>query len=227
MDLSVIVDHYPKLITGAVTTLKLVGLSCFLGAVFALPLAFARLSAVKWLRSAAYGYIFFFRGTPLLVQIFLIYYGAAQFEWVRESFLWVVLSKPYWCAIIAFSMNTTAYTSEILRGALQSIPKGEVEACEVLGMGRFKMFQRVLLPRAFGIMLPAYSNEVVLMLKGSALASTITLMDLMGAARTIIARTYTPMEIFISAGFIYFILSAVILLLFHQLERRVNCFRVA
>jgi len=167
-------------------------------------------------------HIYFFRGTPLLVQIYLVYYGSGQFEAIRASFLWPYLSEAYWCAIIAFTLNTSAYTAEILRGALQSVPRGEVEAAEAVGMPPGLIWRRIRLPRAFRIALPAYSNEVILMLKGSALASTITLMDLTGVARTIIARTYTPMELFLAAGLLYVLLTFFILAGFRVLERRLN-----
>ncbi|MFC6670442.1 ABC transporter permease [Marinobacterium aestuariivivens] len=174
------------------------------------------------MRALPFAYIFFFRGTPLLVQIFLIYYGASQFEAVKQSVFWNVLSEPYWCAIIAFSMNTAAYSAELIRGAIQAIPRGELEAAEALGMSRPLQVRRIVLPRAFGIVLPAYGNELILMLKGSSLASTITLLDLTGMARTIIARTYTPLEIFFAAGMIYLLISACFIGGFRLLERRLN-----
>ncbi|MGO2233882.1 ABC transporter permease [Marinomonas sp. UCMA 3892] len=222
MDFSVVVEYFPRLLEGAWVSLQLVLISIVLGGIFALPIALARISPVAWIRAIPFAYIFFFRGTPLLVQIFLVYYGASQFDAVRESFLWPILREPYWCAIIAFTLNTSAYTAEIFRGAIQAIPQGEVEACKVIGMTKFQMYRRVLLPRAFGIVLPAYGNEIILMLKGSALASTITILDLTGMARTIIARTYTPMEIFLAAGAIYLVISIVIIAIFRQIELRQN-----
>lgn len=222
MDFSVVVEYFPRLMQGAWVSLQLVVLSIVLGGAVALPIALARISPVLWIRSLPFAYIFFFRGTPLLVQIFLVYYGASQFEVVRDSFLWPILREPFWCAIIAFTLNTSAYTAEIFRGAIQAIPAGEVEACKVVGMSKAQMYRRVLLPRAFGIVLPAYGNEIILMLKGSALASTITILDLTGMARTIIARTYTPMEIFLAAGGIYLIISMVVIAIFRQIEKRQN-----
>ena len=156
------------------------------------------------------------------MQIFLVYYGASQFDVVKESIFWPILREPFWCAIIAFTLNTSAYTAEIFRGAIQAIPLGEVEACKVVGMSRVQMYRRVLLPRAFGIVLPAYGNEIILMLKGSALASTITILDLTGMARTIIARTYTPIEIFLAAGAVYLAISMIIIAIFKQVEKRQN-----
>ena len=222
MDFSVVVEYFPRLLQGTWVSLQLVVISIVLGGIFALPIALARISPVGWVRAVPFAYIFFFRGTPLLVQIFLVYYGASKFDAVRESILWPILREPFWCAIIAFTLNTSAYTAEIFRGAIQAIPQGEVEACKVVGMTKFQMYRRILLPRAFGIVLPAYGNEIILMLKGSALASTITILDLTGMARTIIARTYTPMEIFLAAGAIYLVISIVIIAIFRQIELRQN-----
>lgn len=222
MDFEVIVQYFPRLLQGAVTTIELVVVSGIIGSLLALPIGLARHSHRLWLKAIPYAYIFFFRGTPLLVQIFLVYYGIAQFESIRESSLWPYLREPYWCAIIAFSLNTAAYTAEILRGALGAVPRGEVEAAKSIGMRKVQLYKRIMLPRALGMIMPAYGNEVILMLKGSALASTITLLDLTGMARTIIARTYTPIEIFLAAGVIYLLMSMVIIQLFRFLEQRSN-----
>ena len=208
---------------------ELVVLSGVIGILVAVPLALLRIARAPWLWMPAYGYIFFFRGTPLLVQIFLAYYGLSQFESLRDTgWLWnEVLSKPYWCAIIAFSLNTAAYIAEILRGAIQAVPKGEVEAAQALGLSRATQYRKVILPRAFRIMLPAYGNEVILMLKGSALASTIPLLDLMGATRSVIARTYMTMEFFLLAGVLYLLIAAAFIGLFRLLERALNAHKLA
>lgn len=218
----VIVEYFPRLLDGVWLTLELVFVSGLMGFALAVPLALARSSENGWVRALPYAYIFFFRGTPLLVQIFLIYYGASQFEAVKTSWLWPVLKEPYWCAIIAFTLNTAAYSAELFRGAIQAIPQGEKEAALAQGMSRPLIIRRIILPRAFGIALPAYGNEMVLMLKGSALASTITLLDLTGMARTIIARTYTPLEIFLAAGVVYLVIAAVMIGLFRLIEYRLN-----
>ncbi len=222
MNFEVIVANLPKLIEGAVLTLELVALGLLGGAALALPAGLLRVSPRWWLRAPAFAYIFFFRGTPLLVQIFLVYYGLGQFETVRDSVLWPILREPYWCAIIAFALNTGAYTAEILRGAIQAVPVGEVEAATAFGMSRALSLRRIILPRAFRIALPAYGNEVILMLKGSALASTITLLDLTGMARTIIARTYMPVEIFLAAALIYLGMTFVFVQLYRLVERRLS-----
>lgn len=217
----VIIDALPQLFDGMLLTMQLVTLSGLLGLVFGVLIALLRLHPAWWVKALPYAFIFFFRGTPLLVQIFLVYYGLSQFEWIRDSILWEpILKKPYWCAIIAFTLNTSAYIAEIMRGAIQSIPKGELEAADAVGMSALKKLTRITLPRAFGVMLPAYSNEVIFMLKGSALASTITLMELTGVAGKISAKTYTVFELYFAAGVIYLFLAGMLLWLFKYLEQR-------
>jgi His/Glu/Gln/Arg/opine family amino acid ABC transporter permease subunit len=212
----------PQLLHGALLSIQLVIVSGIIGLIIAVPTALARVSPNRAVSALPYAYIFFFRGTPLLVQLFLVYYGLGQFEAVRESILWPLLREPYWCAVLTMGLHTGAYISEILRGAIQAVPAGEVEATRALGMSRIAAYRRVILPRAARIGLPAYGNEVILMLKASALASTITLLDLTGMARTIIAKTYTPVEIFTAAGAIYLVMSFVLVHLFRLLEKRWN-----
>ncbi len=222
MNLEVIIDNFPKLLEGVMLTVELVVLALAVGMVFAVPMALMRVSPNWLLRGPAYAHIFFFRGTPLLVQIFLIYYGLGQFEAVRESVLWPILREPFWCAIIAFALNTGAYTAEIFRGGIEAVPRGQIEAARAYGMSKSVCYRRIILPQAWRIALPAYGNEVILMLKGSALASTITLLDLTGMARTIIARTYMPVEIFLAAGALYLLLTFLFTNGFRLLERRLN-----
>jgi len=222
IDFATIWKYLPKIIDGALTTIELMALSLLIGAIIALPVALMRLSTNKLIRWPAYGYIFFFRGTPLLVQIFLVYYGLSQFEAVRESFLWPVLREAYWCAIIAFSLNTGAYTAEILRGAIQAVPKGQVEAAKSMGMNPFRVFRHVVFPQAIRIAVPAYGNEIILMLKGSALASTITLLDLTGMTQTIIARTYMQTEFLVVAGLFYLVITYVLTRGFKMIETRIG-----
>jgi polar amino acid transport system permease protein len=221
--------YLPRIVDGLWLTLELIVVSGLIGLALAVPIALARVARAPALWMPAYGYIFFFRGTPLLVQIFLVYYGLSQFEALRAAgWLWdEVLSQPYWCAIIAFSLNTAAYTAELLRGAMLAVPRGEIEAAQSLGLTRADQLRSVILPRAFGIILPAYGNEVILMLKGSALASTITLLDLMGATRSVIARTYMSMEFFLLAGVLYLLIAALFIGLFRILERILNAHRHA
>lgn len=218
-----IFTHFPELLKSALVTIELVALSSLLGMILGLGLGLMRLSSNPLVSIPPFLYIFFFRGTPLLVQIFLIYYGLGQFQVIQDSFLWEpVLSQAYWCAIIALTLNTAAYIGEIIRGAILAVPKGELEAADALGMSPVQKLYRITLPRAFGIMIPAYSNEVIFLLKGSALASTITVMDLMYASKIIIAKTYLPLEIYFAAGVIYLFISWLLLFLFRQLEQYIN-----
>ncbi|MEN0108174.1 MAG: ABC transporter permease [Pseudomonas sp.] len=219
MNWDVIVKYLPRLFDGAILTLELVAFAVIAGLVLALPMGIARASRHWYVRALPYGYIFFFRGTPLLVQLFLVYYGAAQFDAVRQGPLWPYLRDPYWCAVLTMTLHTAAYIAEILRGAIQAVPPGEVEAARALGMSRAQAMVHIILPRAARIGLPAYSNEVILMLKASALASTITLLELTGMARTIIARTYLPVEIFFAAGLFYLAIAFVLVKAFKLLER--------
>lgn len=224
MDFSVtlILNSLPKLLSGAWLTVELVGLAVLIGLFIAVPVAILRASPNPVLRALPWAYIFFFRGTPLLVQIFLIYYGLSQFDAVRESFLWPVLREAYWCAIIAFTLNTAAYSAEIFRGGIQGVPLGEVEAAKAIGMTRWQALRRIVLPRAFRIALPAYGNEIIFMIKGSALASTITLMELTGVARALVARTYKPVEVFLAAGILYLIIVYGVTWALRRLERRLS-----
>ncbi|WP_010488643.1 ABC transporter permease [Pseudomonas sp. S9] len=219
MNWEVIIKWLPRLAEGAVLTLELVAIAVIAGLILAIPMGIARSSKNLLVRGLPYGYIFFFRGTPLLVQLFLVYYGLAQFDAVRNGPFWPILRDPFWCAVITMTLHTTAYIAEILRGAIQSVPQGEIEAARALGMSRSQAMLRIILPRAARIGLPAYSNEVILMLKASALASTVTLLELTGMARTIIARTYLPVEIFFAAGMFYLVIAYVLVQAFRLLER--------
>jgi polar amino acid transport system permease protein len=219
MSWDLFIKWLPSFLEGAWLTLQLVGISVIAGLIFALPLGIARASRHFPVRALPYAYIFFFRGTPLLVQLFLVYYGMAQFDAVRQSALWPYLRDPYWCAIITMTMHTAAYIAEIIRGAIQNVPHGEIEAARALGMSRSQALLHIILPRATRIGLPAYSNEVILMLKASALASTITLLELTGMARKIAARTYMHEEMFLTAGLIYLVIAFFLMQGFKALER--------
>jgi octopine/nopaline transport system permease protein len=204
MDFEFMAETFPKLIAGVPVTLSLVGSSLVLGFVFAVILAQMRLSKNLLLSKLAYAYVYVFRGTPLLVQIFLIYYGTGQFRESLESVgLWYFLREPYFCAILALTMNTAAYTSEIIRGGIQSVPWGELEAGRAIGMSGVTLFRRIVFPIAIRQALPAYGNEIILMVKSTSLASTITILEITGIAKKIIATTYLTVEVFIIAGAIY------------------------
>ncbi|MBL8706851.1 MAG: ABC transporter permease [Rhodospirillales bacterium] len=196
-----------KLVAGLPLLFQLVSISLAAGFVLAVPVALMRLSPVPPLRWIASSYVFLFRGTPLLVQIFLIYYGLSQFVEIRGSALWPFLRQPYWCAILALTLNTGAYGAEIIRGGIQSVPWGQVEAARVCGMSGLLLLRRIILPIALRQALPAYSSEMILMVKATSLASTITLLELTGIAHKIISETYRAIEVFVVAGAIYLLIN--------------------
>ncbi|ENM5766253.1 TPA: ABC transporter permease [Vibrio mimicus] len=216
MDFSLIIESLPIYLSGLWTTVWLVSLSLIIGLMCAIPLAIARNSKQKLLSYPAWGYIYFLRGTPLLVQLYLIYYGMDQWFPVKGT-LW---EHAWFCALVAFILNTSAYTAEIIRGAINGLPKGEVEAAKAYGMSRLQTYKRIILPSALRRALPAYSNEVIFMLHGSAVAGIVTIMDLTGAARLVNSRYYAPFEAFLSAGLFYMALTFIILWCFKQAEKR-------
>lgn len=210
MDLDLLLDSIPKLMQGTVVTLEVIGVALFVGGLMALPIALARVSRNPLLFTPAYGYIFFFRATPLLVQIYLIYYGSGQFRpFLEDIGLWPIFREAFWCAVIALSLNTSAYTAEILRGGIQGVPHGAIDAGHALGMSKPLIYRRIIIPTAYRLALPAYGNEIIFMLKGSALVSVIAMFDLMGWTRTIFARTFA-LEIYVYAAVIYLALTWII-----------------
>jgi len=220
MDLSLMASSLPKLLSAAVITIKLLSASLIIGLFIGLVFAILRLSKNSIINRFAYAYSYVFRGTPLLVQIFIIYYGLGQIEYFRSTFLWVIFKEPYWCAIIAFALNTGAYTSEILRSAFQTIKPGIIEAGKSLGISNKIIFFKIQIPVAIRQSLPAYGNEIILMMKGTSLASTVTLMDITGVAKHIVSTTYKPLEIFITAGGIYLFMTFLIHNLIKYLEKK-------
>ena len=222
MDLDFALEHFPRLLKATKLTIQLTFLSLFFGIFVGVFFAILRTSRNKIFFFTSYYYSYVFRGTPLLVQIFIIYFGLAQIEWIRESFLWIFLKEPYSCAILAFTLNTGAYSSEIFRSAFETINKGIVEAAEGLGLSKINTFFKIKLPIAISQSLPAYGNEMILMLKGTSLASTVTLLDLTGVAKHIISTTFRPVEVFIIAGSIYLLMTFIIHNLVKILEKRFN-----
>ena len=219
MDEDVLLSMVSQLFEGTWITLLLLSQSTLYGLILAIPIALARISHVLWIWVPAYGYIFCLRGSPLLVQLFLIYYGLGQFESVRSSVLWVVLYDAYWCAVIALTLNTSGYIAEILRGAIQSVPQGTIDAGKACGMGIFLLHLRIILPQACRIALPAYTNEIIFLMNGSALVFTITVVDLMGAVTMIRAQTFLIYQPLLMAGMIYLMITVVITLGMSWLER--------
>lgn len=220
LDFSLMVEVLPKLWQGVGMTGRLSLLILLLAFVIAVPLAFARNARAPLLNVPAQAYILFFRGTPALIQVFLVYYGAGQFVWVRTSFAWAVLRDPFWCLIIALGLNGAAYSGELFAGAMRNVPGGLVEAARALGLSWYSTMRTVVLPLAIRSALPAYSNEIVLTIKATSLASTITILDLTGMARLEVARTYAPYEVFLAAGLIYLAIILVLTRGLRVLERR-------
>ncbi len=214
------INSFPKLLSAAVITLKLLSVSLIIGLFIGLFFAILRLNKNIFINRFAYGYSYVFRGTPLLVQIFIIYFGLGQIEYLRSTVLWVILKEPYWCAIIAFALNTGAYTSEILRSAFQTIKPGIIEAGKSLGISNKVIFYKIQIPIAIRQSLPAYGNEIILMMKGTSLASTVTIMDVTGVAKYIISTTFKPIEVFIVAGGIYLFMTFIIHNVIKFLEKK-------
>jgi arginine/ornithine transport system permease protein len=219
MDLSIIIESLPVYLQGLKNTLILVSVSLAIGLLFAVPLAVLRTSKNMFIQVPIRAFVYFFRGTPLLVQMFIIYYGFGQFDLFKESIFWPLFREAYFCALFAFTLNTCAYTIEIFRGAIEATQNGEVEAAMAAGMSRLTMFRRIILPSAFRRALPAYSNEIIFMLHGSSLASVITIIDITGAARIINSKYYSPYEAFLTAAVFYLCITFILVFLFKKLEK--------
>ena len=220
MRFDLVLDNWHLFAGGMWMTLQLTALSLLIGFCIALPFGMVRAHSNGLGSKLINAYVYAFRGTPLLVQLYLIYYGLSQFEWVRGSFAWVILRDAWWCALITFSLNSGAYATEIIRGAVQSVPEGELEAAKSLGMSPFKVSRLVLIPSALRRALPQYGNEVVFMLHGSVVASVITIQDILGVGRTLNARYYLAYEGILTAAALYMALAFVAVFAFRQLEKR-------
>ncbi len=221
MDVSIIQDSIPRLIHGAVITVELTAASTAVGLCLAIPLSVMRTHRSPFLRMPVYGFNFYFRGTPLLVQIFLIYYGSGQFqEFLTRTGLWPFFREAWFCAVLTLTLNTAAYTSEILRGGIEAIAFGEIEAARACGMSGFLLHRRIILPKAFRLAWPAYTNEVVFLLQATSLVSIITIMDITGVARMIASRSFAFYELYITAALFYLILVYGVLYIFRKVEHR-------
>ena len=219
-------QHVWQLLDGLVVSLELTAVSLLVGCTLALLMTLTLILKTPGLHWLSRGIITLFTGTPLLVQIFLIYYGPGQFEWVRESIFWHWLSQPWFCAMLALALNTAAYSTQLFKGAFNAIPSGQWQACKALGMNT-KATLGVLLPYAIRRAIPAYSNEVILVFKGTSLASTITIMDIMGYAQRINAQTYDTLMVFSVAGAFYLTVNGVLTLIFRQVEKKALAFEMA
>ena len=221
-DFALIADSIPKMLAGFWMTFELWFLSAVLGLALAIILLLMRISGRWYLYAPAMAYIYIFRGTPILVQIFIIYHGFPQLEFIRESIFWPILREPYGCAILALTLNTGAYVSESLRGGVLGVDRGLKEAGAALGLSSTHRFIYITSPIAIRLALPAYSNDIISLMKSTAMASTITLIDMMGIARTIVAETYAPYEIFLSLTVIYLILTWIIQKSIGLIEKRMS-----
>lgn len=225
MDFTIIWNSLPEFARGTWLTFELVGLSLFFGLTCAIPLAVMRVSSNPWLWRPVWLYTYVTRGTPMLVQLLVVYYGFSQFSWLQERWaagnaFWLLFREPYFCTLLAFGLNTCAYTVEIIAGSMRAVPHGEIEAARAMGMDYFTLLRRIVLPSALRRAIPVYSNEVIFMLQGSAIASAVTLVDLTGAARNVYSRHFAPFEAFIFAGLLYLLLTFAIVGLFRLAEQR-------
>lgn len=221
-DYEVILDNWQLYLSGVLVTLQLTALAIVIGFVLAVPMAIMLTSRKPVVWMPVWAYVYFFRGTPLLVQLFMIYYGAGQFAFIRESFAWPFLREAWFCAVLSMALNTAAYQTEIFRGAIVTTPRGEIEAAQAFGMSPLKRYLRIILPSAFRRALPAYVNEMIFTLQSTALASLVTLVDITGAARIVNSRYYTPYEAFLTAAALYLVVTFVLILIMGGLERRWN-----
>ncbi|MBB5203911.1 arginine/ornithine transport system permease protein [Inhella inkyongensis] len=215
-----IIENLPLFFSGAWVTLQLLAISLALGLVMAVPLGVLRALPSPWLNRPVWLYTYVFRGTPMLVQLFILYYGLGQFEAVRQSFAWTWLQEPWFCACLAFVLNTGAYTTEIIAGAIKALPAGEIEAAKAYGMGRATLMRRIVLPAALRRALPAYGNEAIFMLHGTSIAMLVTIADVTGVAKRIYATHYIPFEAYITAGCFYFAMTLCLVGLFRWAENR-------
>ncbi len=223
-DLIYVLEKYHSwLIQGLGLTLQLLVISVICGSLLAIPLAVARTSKKVWVQAVPFGFIYIFRGTPLLAQLFMMYYGVGQLianiDGIQDSWMWTYLRDPYWYCLLTFVLNTAAYIAEIMRGGINNVPSGEIEAARACGMTPFTTYRRIIFPRMWQIIWPAYTNDVIFTLKATSLASTVTMMELTGAARKIVARTALPYEAFISAGVIYLVIVYVLTIGFKGVEK--------
>ncbi|WP_042697348.1 ABC transporter permease [Azospirillum sp. B506] len=222
MDIAFLSDTLGKLMAALPTTLGLFSLAIASGGVLALGIVWMRVSGIFILEWFARAYVFVFRGSPLLIQLFLVYYGLGQFPAIRQSLIWPLLRDPFSCAVIGLALCTAGYTAEIFRGGLLTVPAREIEAARACGMSGLLLFRRIIAPIAIRRVLPSYSTEIVLMVKSTALASLVTVWEVTGVAQRIIAQTYRTMEVFLCAAVIYLVLNFVLVRLVGLLEHRLS-----
>ena len=219
---SLLFRNFVEVIGGLDNTLLLLVVSLPIGFVLSLIFALGRVSKNKFISKPIATYIFVIRGTPLLVQIYLIYFGLGSIEFIRESFLWYLLREPFWCGVLALTINTVAYGSEIFRGGIQSVNKGQIESGLSLGFNKIDLLRKIIFPIALRKVLPSYGNELILMVKATSLVSLTTYMEMTGIARKIMAKTFAPVEAFIAAGLLYLFLNFLMVQFIKYLEWKYN-----
>ena len=217
-----IIKNFFLVIRGLDNTLLLLIISLPIGFVLSLIFALGRVSKISIISKSIAAYIFIIRGTPLLVQIYLIYFGLGSIKAIRDSFLWYLLKEPFWCGVLALTINTVAYGSEIFRGGIQSINKEQIESGKALGFGKIMMMRKIILPIAIRKVLPSYGNELILMVKATSLVSLTTYMEMTGIARKIMAKTFAPVEAFVAAGILYLFLNFLMVQFVKYLEWKYN-----
>lgn len=223
MDIDIIIESLPKFFSGTIVTLEITTLSVIIGFILAIPLSIMRVSRNPFIKTPVYCFNFYFRGTPLLVQLFIIYYGSGQFQSILSDLgLWRFFREAYFCAVLTLTLNTAAYSSEIFRGGIEGVSAGEIEAARSCGMSGTLLYRRIIMPAALRIAWPAYTNEVVFLLQASSLVSIITLVDITGVARMVSARSFAFYEIFLTAAGIYLVLVYALILLFKQVEKKIT-----
>ena len=228
MDFGIIADSFPRLLNGTWITIQITALSIALGFCLAIPLALMRVSKFRLLSVPTYGFIFYFRGTPLLVQIFLTYYGSGQFQdFLSQVGLWKLFREAYFCSVLSLTLNTAASSAEIFRGGIEGVPHGEIEAAKACGMSGALLYRRIIIPKALRIAWPAYTNEVIFLLQASSLVSIITLMDITGVARVIAARSFAFYELYLTAAAFYLVLVYGLLFVFKRIEKRITGYLTA
>lgn len=216
-------EYLKIIVQGIPTSLALTVVALIVAFILAVFFTFLLSLNNKVLKSAVKIFVILFTGTPLLVQFFLIYAGPGQFQWIVESPLWGLLSDAWFCAMLALALNSAAYSTQLFHGAVKAIPKGQWESCAALGLSRLQTL-KILIPYALRRALPSYSNEIILVFKGTSLASTITILDIMGYARQLYGTEYDALTIYSIAGLIYLIITGLTTLLLRQLETKVLSF---
>ena len=219
---SLIFTNFFKILKALDQTLLLLLASLPIGFILSLIFALGRVTKIKFLSKTIEYYIFIICGTPLLVQIYLIYFGLGSIKVIRDSFLWIILKEPFWCGVLALTINTVAYGSEIFRGGIQAVSQEQIDSGKSLGFTRIGLLRKIIFPIALRRVLPTYGNELILMVKATSLVSLTTYMEMTGIARRIMAVTWAPVEAFLAAGILYLLLNFLMVQFIKYLEWKYN-----